>query len=169
MNWRNYIDNVSGLFRQYKDLGDKAISQVRDGELSWKPDPESNSIAVIMQHVGGNLRSRWTDFQTTDGEKPWRERDAEFEDQSASRRQLVEQWEKGWQAVFAALASIDEGTLDKTIRIRGQSLTLIEALNRSVTHTAYHVGQIVLLAKALRSGDWKTLSIAKGKSKEFTP
>lgn len=166
---KGYLENVVKLFHQYKDMADKAIAQVGEKEIGWKPEPESNSIAIVMQHLAGNLRSRWTDFLASDGEKPWRDRDAEFEEHSLSKGELLDRWEKGWASVFDALNGIDEKAVERTIKIRGEPLTVLEALNRSLTHTAYHVGQIVYIAKAERGGEWKTLSIPKGKSKEHKP
>jgi uncharacterized damage-inducible protein DinB len=166
---RKYIDDVKQGYRMYKTLCDKSIAQLGDADLYWKPEPESNSIAVIMQHIGGNLRSRWRDFLQSDGEKPDRNRDAEFEERGADRHALLALWEEGWTALFTALESLQEETLSRTITIRKQPLTIMEAINRSLAHTAHHAGQIVYIAKAIRSSGWKTLSIPKGKSKEFNP
>jgi hypothetical protein len=166
---RAYRENVTMLFRMYKELSDKAIAQVGDDELHGKPDPESNSIAAVVQHIAGNLHSRWKDFLVTDGEKPDRDRDSEFEEHPLDRGGLLELWEKGWSTLFAALGSIEDDTLERTITIRNQPLSVLEAMNRSLAHTAYHAGQIVYIAKAIRSSGWKTLSIARGKSREYTP
>jgi hypothetical protein len=169
MSPKGYLENIEKIYRQYKDLGDKSLARVNDTEIHWKPEPESNSIAIIVQHVAGNLRSRWTDFLTSDGEKPWRERDAEFEERSLPKSELLRRWEEGWAAVFNSLDAIDDAAMDKPVVIRGRAHTVVEALNRSVAHTAYHVGQIVYLAKALRGAGWKSLSIPKGGSKEYKP
>jgi len=166
---QDFITDLRDAYASYKKQADAAISQVTDKELAWKPNEESNSIAVIMQHIGGNLRSRWTDFLSTDGEKPWRHRDAEFEESAPDRSRLDKIWEEGWAAVFHALEQINPDTLSKTIMIRRQSLTVSQALVRSITHTAHHVGQIVYIAKAIRSSEWKTLSIPRGKSEQYTP
>jgi uncharacterized damage-inducible protein DinB len=166
---RAYIEDLKYGFRMYKSLCDKAIAQLEDAELHWRPEPESNSIAVIMRHIYGNLRSRWRDFLSTDGEKPDRDRDAEFEVHAAERAALQAEWEEGWAVLFSALDGLQEETLSKTITIRKQPLAVIAALNRSLAHTASHAGQIVYIAKAQRSSAWKTLSIPKGKSREFNP
>jgi hypothetical protein len=164
---KNYIESIQSLFKTYKKLSDDAIAQVKDEELYWKPDPESNSIAIIMQHIGGNLISRWKDYLLTDGEKPYRDRDSEFKEHGFDRSTLLKSWQEGWFAIFSALEGLEEGTLSRTILIRSEPHTVLEALNRSLAHTAYHTGQIVYIAKAIRSSAWKTLSIPKGKSKEF--
>ena len=164
-----YLEDVRKSFASYKKMADAAIAQVTDAEFIWKPNTESNSLAVIMQHIGGNLRSRWTDFLASDGEKPWRHRDGEFEEPAADRKRLSEMWEAGWNAVFTALDRITAETLSVPIEIRGQKLTVLQALNRSITHTASHVGQIVYVAKAIRSEGWKTLSIPRGKSEAYRP
>jgi len=164
---REYLSNVTVVFAQYKGLGDKAFAQITGDEFHAKVEPESNSIATIVMHLSGNLLSRWTDFLTTDGEKPWRDRDSEFEDGPRGAEEIIVQWEKGWKCVIDAMASMNEETLSRIITIRGEEHTVLRALNRSLTHTAYHVGQIVFIAKALRSTGWKSLSVPKGKSKDF--
>jgi hypothetical protein len=166
---KNYIESVTKLFHTYKAISDRAIAQVGDDELYWKPDSESNGISVIMQHIGGNLDSRWRDYLSSDGEKPDRDRDGEFEEHGLDRRALLDRWERGWGVVFAALSGLEEDLLLKVITIRKESHTVLEALNRSLAHTAQHTGQIVYIAKAIRSSGWKTLSIPRGKSKEFNP
>jgi hypothetical protein len=163
----DYLQDMKRTLSQYKALGDKAFAQIAGDEIHWKVEPESNSIATIVMHVSGNLLSRWTDFLTTDGEKPWRNRDAEFEDASFGKEEMLALWEKGWKCVLDAVESMREEMLPLTITIRGEKYTVLRALNRSVTHTAYHVGQIVFIAKALRSAAWTSLSVPKGKSKEF--
>ena len=152
----------------YKDLGERAIAQVEsDADLCRAIDPESNSIAVIVKHLAGNLRSRFRDFLTSDGEKPDRNRDSEFEiGDVASREEILRWWNEGWATLFQSLDSLTAGDLERTIRIRGEEFLVVEALTRSVTHTAYHVGQIVYVARHLASADWKSLSIPKGKSTE---
>jgi hypothetical protein len=162
-----YLQDIKRLFKTYKDLGDKSFAQLRDEDVHWKVEPESNSIANIVMHISGNFLSRWTDFLTTDGEKPWRNRDGEFEDPSLGKEEILGRWEQGWTCLFSALAAIDEGMLTRVISIRGEQHTLIQALDRSLTHCAYHVGQMVFIAKARRSGDWQSLSIPKGKSQQF--
>jgi hypothetical protein len=163
------IGDMKRGFLMYKTMCDKAIAQVDDSKLFWKPDAESNSIAVLMRHIGGNLASRWRDYLSTDGEKPDRDRDSEFEENGEDRSAHLARWERGWAVLFSALEGLTADTLMKAITIRKQPLTVIEALNRSLTHTAYHAGQIVYAAKAIRSSEWKTLSIPRGKSREFTP
>jgi hypothetical protein len=160
---REIVASVRAEFLRYKSLGDRAFEQIDEPDFSWKPEPESNSIAILIQHVGGNLLSRWTDFLGSDGEKPWRRRDEEFEETASHREELLERWEKGWGTLFTALDSMGEDTLARTIHIRGEPHTVLQALQRSLAHTAYHVGQIVYLAKAARGGEWRTLSMPKRK------
>jgi uncharacterized damage-inducible protein DinB len=164
---RNFLDETISTFRSYKKLAENAMEQISDEEFFQTIDGESNSIAVIAKHVGGNLRSRWTDFLTTDGEKPNRNRDAEFAEENDSRENILQIWEIGWNAVISSFESLSIADLDKIITIRGEEFTVVRAINRSITHTAYHVGQIVFLAKHLRSEKWKTLSIPKNKSAQF--
>jgi hypothetical protein len=151
-------------FRYHKNLADRAIVQVSDENLHRALDPNTNSIAVIMKHVAGNLRSRWTDFLTTDGEKPWRNRDDEFVDSFATRQEALAAWDDGWQCVLAALAALNEADLERTIVIRGEPHTIALATERSLTHTSYHVGQIVLLARHWAGDVWETLTIPRGGS-----
>ena len=164
---RNFLDETISTFRSYKKLAENAMEQLSDEEFFQTIDAESNSIAVIAKHVGGNLRSRWTDFLTTDGEKPDRNRDAEFAEENNSRENVLEIWENGWSAVISSLESLKVVDLDKIVTIRGEAFTVVRAINRSLSHTAYHVGQIVFLAKHLRSEKWKSLSIPKNKSAQF--
>lgn len=165
---KTYLRNIIRIYRMYKDMGEKAIAQVRsEDDLNKELDPDSNSIAVIVKHLAGNLRSRFRDFLTTDGEKPDRNRDTEFEsDGAVSREQLLRWWEDGWGVVLKSVESLAPDDLERTITIRGEKLQVVEALNRSVTHTAYHVGQIVYLARHFASGEWKSLSIPKARSAE---
>lgn len=165
---RHYLEDAILQFRKLKELGEKALLQVSDAEFFALPDEESNSLALTVKHISGNLRSRWTDFLTTDGEKEWRQRDSEFIlTADDSRAALMQAWEGGWQILFEALAPLQIADFDSTILIRGQPHTIVQAINRQLTHYAYHVGQIVFLAKHLRSGEWKTLSVARNKSEEF--
>lgn len=167
---RILIENSLFRFRALKDLGEKAIGELDDGELTLSPDAESNSVAVICQHLHGNMLSRWTQFLTTDGEKETRDRDAEFTPPvSLSRSELMERWDEGWAAVFTALETLEPVDLLKIITIRGQGLTVMDAILRQISHYGYHVGQIVYLAKQLRGSQWKTLSIPRGKSREYRP
>jgi hypothetical protein len=162
-----YLASIAKTYRTYKDMGERAIAQVSsDDDLNRQIGPESNSIAIIVKHLGGNLRSRFRDFLTTDGEKPDRNRDSEFEDDiRASRAKILEWWESGWNVALPSIESLSAYDLTRTITIRGEQLLVVEALNRSVTHAAYHIGQIVYLARHLVSDDWKTLSIPKAKKR----
>ncbi|HEY0427763.1 MAG TPA: DUF1572 family protein [Pyrinomonadaceae bacterium] len=163
----NYLSDAIKSFRSYKQMAEKALAQVRDEEFFAAIDAEANSIAVIVKHIAGNLRSRWTDFLTSDGEKANRNRDTEFELIDDSRESLMEFWEAGWQTLFLAIEPLTPEDFGRFITIRGEPHTICEALNRQLTHYAYHVGQIVLLAKHFRSTDWKTLSVPRNKSAEF--
>jgi uncharacterized protein DUF1572 len=164
----HYLKDAVAQFRSLKALADKALAQVTDAEFFVILDPESNSIATIMKHLAGNMRSRWTEFLTSDGEKPDRNRDGEFEmDPGETKTALLERWEAGWQCLFGAIEHLDESDLAKTALIRGEKHSVIQAINRQLTHYACHVGQIVFLAKHLRSKDWQSLSIPRGKSLEF--
>jgi hypothetical protein len=163
----SYITDTLQAFRSYKKMAEKAMAQVSDGEFFRAIDPESNSLAVIAKHIGGNLRSRWTDFLVTDGEKPDRFRDTEFVSENDTRASIMELWETGWAALVAALESLTPEDLDKTVTIRAEEFTVVRAMTRSLAHTASHVGQIVFLAKHLRSSEWKNLSIPRNSSEEF--
>ena len=155
-------------FRGLKKLGERAIAQLSDEELARAPDEESNSVAVIVKHLAGNMRSRWTDFLTSDGEKPDRHRDTEFEpDGGLTRAQLLERWERGWGQLFAALEPLQGDDLLRTVMIRGEPHSVLQAINRQLTHYASHVGQIVYLAKHWKSKDWKSLSVPRGQSEQF--
>ena len=165
---QHYLDDALRQLRKLKSQSDKALAQVADEHLFASLDPESNSIAVIMQHMAGNMRSRWTDFLTSDGEKPDRERDREFEPPDRLTRAVIESaWEDGWTCVFDAVSALTSDDLGKTVSIRGEAHTVLEAINRQVIHHAGHAGQIVLLAKHYAAGRWQTLSIPRGKSREF--
>jgi hypothetical protein len=164
-----FVQDIRIQARKLKELADKAIAQVRDEDLSVVLDPESNSIAIIVQHLAGNLRSRWTDFLTSDGEKPDRDRDAEFETHdSTTRAGLLAAWDEGWGRLFATLDGLTAEDLGRTVPIRSEPHTVVQAVNRGLTHAAYHVGQIVLLAKHFASDGWKTLSIPRKQSQQFT-
>lgn len=165
---QNVLDESIQTFRNYKKLAEKAMTQVSDEEFFKVIDDEANSIAIIAKHIGGNLRSRWTEFLTTDGEKSDRDRDAEFtESENDTRESLMESWENGWAALFGSMEALQTEDLGQTVQIRGESFTVFRAISRSLTHTVYHVGEIVFLAKYLRSGEWQNLSIPKNKSAEF--
>jgi hypothetical protein len=166
----SYVSDTTSIFSYYKKLGERAIEQCPDEDLFSVPDGESNSIAIIVKHLAGNMRSRWTDFLTTDGEKPDRNRDSEFEDAPKTRKGLLELWENGWKSVFDALEPLSDADLARTVTIRTEPHSVMQAINRQVAHYTYHVGQIVFLAKhfaALKNGSWKSLSVPRGKSSEF--
>jgi hypothetical protein len=161
------IEGIRAEYRRYKALGEAALDQVRDAELSKADSPGDNSLAVICWHLSGNLRSRFSDFLTTDGEKPWRNREEEFDDRVVSREEFVRKWEEGWAAVLGALGELTDEQLFATVTIRQQPLKVYEALFRSLAHTAYHVGQIVYVAKALRGDAWKSPTIPRGQSAAY--
>lgn len=162
-----YLHSIKINFEKYKVMGDKTFEQLDEKDFHFSPDEESNSIAVIVQHVSGNLLSRFTDFLISDGEKPTRKRDLEFEEQQLSKQELMERWNNSWKILLDTLNSLTNEDLLKIIYIRKEAHSVIEALNRSLTHTAYHIGQIVFLAKHIKGRTWKTLSIPKRKSEEF--
>jgi hypothetical protein len=163
-----FLDDAIGQLRKYKALADRALAQVADGDFQRAIDAESNTIALVMKHVSGNMRSRWRDFRTTDGEKPDRNRDREFEVEPGDTRARVQaEWDAGWALLFEALAALHTEDLLEVVRIRDEKHTVLEAIQRQLTHYAYHVGQIVLLAKHFAGNAWRSLSIPKGKSKEF--
>jgi hypothetical protein len=163
-----YLEEARRQFRGHKRLAEGAIAQLKDEELFIALDFESNSIAILVKHLAGNMRSRFTDFLTTDGEKPDRDRDQEFELNSAtSRADVMRWWEEGWARVFATVEALKPEDVMRTVTIRGEPHTVLQAVNRQIAHYAQHTGQIVFLAKHLRSSDWKTLSVPRGKSKEF--
>ena len=162
---RSFLQEALLTFRSYKKRAEGAFAQLRPEEWFLQIDPEANSIAVIVKHVAGNMRSRWTDFLTSDGEKPDRNRDSEFViDSSTTPEQVKEWWERGWRLVFSALEPLTPGDLDRKITIRGQEYTVLEAISRQMTHYAEHIGQIILLAKHFRQAEWRSLSIPKGQS-----
>ena len=164
-----YLVDIVRTFRNYKALGDRALAQISDADLHALVDPDANSIAIIVKHLAGNLRSRFTDFLTSDGEKPDRDRDAEFEmPELASREQIVAWWEDAWNKTFAELDALRPEDLERTVTIRRESFLVMEALNRLAAHAAYHVGQIVFLAKHSAGPQWTSLSIPRGQSKQAT-
>ena len=163
----NVIHSVTKQFQYYKSLGDKTMSQLSDDQLFWKHDDESNSIAIIVKHLAGNMKSRWTDFRTSDGEKEWRNRESEFADDIKDRKSLEAYWEKGWSCLFSALHSITDNDLEEIVYIRNQGHTITEAINRQLAHYPYHVGQIVFIGKMLTNKNWESLSIPKGKSTSY--
>jgi len=161
------MSSIAAEYRRYKTLGEAAIAQLSDAELARPSVGDSNSIVVIVRHIAGNLRSRFTEFRTTDGEKPWRNRDEEFEDRTLTREELMAAWESGWEILFETLDSLTDDDLHQMVTIRGHSNSIHEALHRSLAHTSYHVGQIVYVAKSLHSADWRSLSIPRGQSAAF--
>ena len=165
---QHYLDNCLVQLRNLKELADKAVVQLMDDALYHQLNPQSNSVAVIMIHMAGNLHSRWTDFLTTDGEKPDRNRDREFVvGDYNTREHLLQRWEAGWHCAFSAIASLTPADLRRKVRIRSEPHSVIEAINRQLTHNAYHVGQIVYLARFLAGADWETLSIPRGESDAY--
>jgi uncharacterized protein DUF1572 len=165
---QNYFQDALSSFRAYKKLAEKAIAQLQDEEFFITLDEEANSVAVIMKHIAGNMLSRWTDFLTSDGEKPNRNRDMEFVIESQTTKDdVLAYWERGWASLFAALEPLRPEDFEKTVKIRGEEHTIVQAINRQMMHYAYHVGQIVFLAKHFRSAEWKSLSIPRNKSAQF--
>jgi len=165
---QHYLDDALYTFRYYRKLAEGAMTQISDEEFFCTLDSESNSVAVNMKHMAGNMLSRWTDFLTTDGEKPERNRDMEFVMlPETTRDEMIAYWERGWKCVFDAVEPLRPDDLMRTVRIRGQDHTVVQAINRQLAHYAYHVGQIVYLAKHFRSSEWQTLSVPKNKSTEF--
>jgi hypothetical protein len=164
----HYLEEAGRQFRGHKRMAESAMAQLRDEDFFVTLDPESNSVAILVKHLAGNMRSRFTDFLTSDGEKPGRFRDREFEASSSTpRAELMKIWEEGWNCVFAALDSLQPEDVMRTVTIRGQAHTVMQAINRQIAHYAQHTGQIVFLAKHLRSNEWKTLSIPRGQSEKF--
>jgi hypothetical protein len=163
----SYLSDSLDLFCYYKNLAERAMAQLADEQLYAALDEEMNSIGLIVKHMAGNMRSRWTDFLTTDGEKPDRNRDTEFTDPPASREVLLAVWEEGWQCLFGALEPLSELDLQRTITIRGEAHSVMQAINRQVAHYSYHCGQIVFLAKHLKRAEWQSLSVPRRQSAEF--
>ncbi|MGJ1263156.1 DUF1572 family protein [Sphingobacterium spiritivorum] len=162
-----YLASVLKQFEYYKNLADSTFVQLNDQQLFWLSHEDSNSIALIVQHLAGNMLSRWTNFLTEDGEKSWRNRDEEFELQYHNRDELLTYWESGWDCLFGVLRGLKESDLDRIIYIRNQGHTVLEAINRQLAHYPYHVGQIVVLGKMQAGSNWKSLSIPKGKSQTY--
>jgi hypothetical protein len=162
-----FVSSAVTVFSNNKDWGDKAIAQVSDDNLHVALDPNTNSIAVILKHVAGNLISRWTDFLTTDGEKPWRNRDDEFVDSFKNRDEALAYWQQGWDCLFDALRRLEPEDLSKTVTIRGQPHSVPLAIHRSLAHCGYHVGQIIMIARILAGDAWETITIPRGESANF--
>ena len=164
----HYLDEARRQMQGYKRLGEGAMAQLQDQDFFVTLDPESNSVAILVKHLAGNMRSRFTDFLTTDGEKPDRFRDQEFELTAATTcAEVMQWWEDGWERVFAAISSLKPEDVMRTVTIRGEPHTVLQAINRQIAHYAHHVGQILFLAKHLRSSEWKSLSIPRGKSEQY--
>ncbi len=161
------VDSIGGEFRRYKALGEGALRQLTADELAARTGPADNSIATIVWHIAGNLRSRFSDFLTTDGEKPWRNREGEFERRTPSESEVLAFWNEGWTTLLDTLAPLVDADLERTVTIRGQSLSVLDALHRSLAHIAYHVGQIVYVAKGLKGAEWTYLSIPPGESAAY--
>lgn len=162
-----YLDNTRKLFAYYRSLGEKALRQLRDDQLFYRPNEASNSIAVIVQHLAGNMQSRFTNFLTEDGEKSWRDRDREFDVMTTTADELWQQWNKGWACFEDALNSLQENDLDKIVYIRNEGHTVLEALNRQLAHYPYHIGQMIYIAKMLSDENWESLSIPKNQSQAY--
>ena len=163
----NYLKNIKQQFEYYKFLGDKTFEQLTDDDIHWQYNDESNSIAIIVKHIVGNMFSRWTDFLTSDGEKEWRHRDTEFENPVKTKTELLKTWGKGWKCLFDTINSLTEIDLDTIIYIRNQGHTVTEAINRQLCHYSYHIGQLVYVAKMIKNDNWETLSAARNKSSEY--
>ena len=164
----SYLEDALEVLRYYKKLAERAMAQVADEHLFTTLDPEANSIAIIVKHMTGNMRSRWTDFLTTDGEKPTRNRDGEFVDPAPTRAALMADWDDGWACVFSALEPLTDADLTRTITIRGEAHSVMQAVNRQLAHYPHHVGQIVLISKHFACDHWQSLSVPRNKSAEFT-
>jgi hypothetical protein len=163
----SHLEDSIALFRFYKNLGEGAMEQVTDEQLFATLDEEMNSIAIIVKHMAGNMRSRWTDFLTSDGEKPDRNRDTEFVEPPATREELLKRWNEGWDRVFRALTPLSDSDLERSVTIRGEPHSVMQAINRQIAHYAYHCGQIVFLAKHFKASEWKSLSVPRSRSAEF--
>ncbi len=167
MDGKNYLVSARKQFHYYRHLGEATFEQLGDQELFFRPAAESNSVAMIVKHLAGNMKSRFTDFLISDGEKPWRQREQEFDDSIQTREELMQVWEDGWACLDAALDSISEDDFTKLVYIRNLGHTLTEAINRQMAHYAYHIGQIVFIGTMLRGSEWSSLSIPKGKSAQY--
>ena len=164
---KDYLETAIRRLKYYKELGDKTFVQLNEWDFHYQPNDESNSIATIIQHLSGNMLSRWTNFLTEDGEKEWRKRDEEFDVHQYTKEQLVTLWEKGWTCFLDTLSSLKKKDLKKTVTIRQEELTVIDAINRQLAHYPYHIGQIIFLAKIIKNKNWQNLSIPKGNSQAY--
>lgn len=163
----SYLKDSVSLFQYYKRLGENALAQCPDSGLFATLDEENNSIAIVVKHMAGNMLSRWTDFLASDGEKPSRNRDAEFEEPPKTRAEVLDLWDAGWKCMFTALEGLNDASMTQTVKIRGEEHSVMQAINRQVAHYSYHVGQVVMLAKHFAGANWKSLTIPKKKSGEF--
>jgi len=163
----SYLEDSIVLLRYYKKLAERAIAQATDAQLYQRLDDDANSIAIVMQHMAGNMKSRWTNFLSEDGEKPWRDRDREFDRPPATREALLRLWDEGWNCAFQVLESLTDSDLSRSVAIRGEAHSVMQAINRQIAHYAYHCGQIVLIAKHFQHSQWRSLTVPKGKSAEF--
>ena len=164
---KDFLETAIRRLKYYKDLGDKTFSQLQEVDFYYQPNAASNSIAIIIQHMHGNMLSRWTNFLEEDGEKEWRQRDAEFEVHSYSKAELIDLWEKGWECFLDALQSLRKKDLKKTVHIRQEPLSVVDAINRQLAHYPYHIGQIVYIGRMIRNENWQNLSIPKGNSQAY--
>ncbi len=163
----NYLEGIYKQFNYYKSLGDKTFDQLNDEEIHWKYNHYSNTISIIVKHIVGNMLSRWTNFLDEDGEKEWRHRDSEFEDSYNSKKEMMASWEQGWQCLFNAIDPLKAEDLSRTIYIRNQGQTVVDAINRQLAHYAYHIGQLVFIGTLIKDTEWQSLSIPKNESKTF--
>ncbi|MFK8037189.1 MAG: DUF1572 family protein [Crocinitomicaceae bacterium] len=163
----SYLESIKKQFTYYKSLGEKTFSQLNDEALFWQANEESNSVAMLVKHLHGNMMSRWTNFMTADGEKEWRQRDAEFDNDLQDRPNLLKTWNEGWECLFQAIESLGNDDLEKEVYIRNMGHSVVEAINRQLAHYAYHVGQVVFVGKLVQNENWDSLSIPKGKSKDY--
>lgn len=164
---KEFLNSAKKQFEYYKSVGEKTFDQLDDKDLFWQCNESSNSIAIIVNHLWGNMKSRWTDFLTSDGEKEWRNRDVEFESVIKTKSELLDKWEDGWKCLFNALASVNEENFETKIYIRNQEHSILEAVNRQLAHYSYHVGQIAYIGKMVQGNEWVSLTIPKGESKVF--
>lgn len=163
----NFLTSTRKLFQYYKGLGEKTIDQLNDEQINWRPNEASNSVALIVHHLSGNMLSRFTDFLTSDGEKSWRNREAEFEVGYANKKEMTDAWDKGWSVVFQAMDSLTPADLERIIYIRNEGQTVMEALQRQLAHYPHHIGQVLYIGKIVKGNDWKSLSIPKGGSQSY--
>ncbi|GAA0484433.1 DUF1572 family protein [Salinibacillus aidingensis] len=164
---KEYLTLATGQFKHFKERAEKGIQQLTDDEIHWKPSEESNSVAIIIKHISGNMNSRWVDFLTSDGEKSYRNRDLEFVDHNESKEHLMQIWEEGWNLLFNTIENLNQEDLNKTVFLRQQPLSVLQAIQTEVAHISYHLGQIIYIGKQIKDKDWTVLSIPKNGSREF--